>query len=709
MMYCQIVLQYKNLRGRSKMKKSRIRFKKYLAARILVFAMILSVLSTTSYAGRDEPSVWAKDLVESAIKKGYVPKNFQSGYQNPITQLEAAQLFTAYLEYLTGDKAEDIIRKSRIITTKGGMFKDTSDRAAELTAALEICEPEYRPKFDLSGEIFEKGTFGGNTVICKQFGVFLFTNFLKALGAMDSGDADKDQKSLAAFKDLTGDLFGRDYYAFIINHGIMSGSSKDQFNLDAKLTREQVIGIIEKIDRSELKNGFYSYFNTYSPRSGSLYPYHLESLPNAIQFPYRGKGAAYLFSIGRGNDGWHKQMTLKLPEQKQDITLDNRDFYQSGWAFEVATQLADALADEHGNIHVAFVLRTAMFNEEFDQSKVPMLIIRSYSPSGKTLSTNKIYAKNISGLKNLGRFADYGSFEMEYKNGTYRIFAIAENIGRTERRAVVMTVKGGNATAEYVLGNPKALVREQDVIYSETFGGYVYAILANEGEERGYNIVLPNGKVYNTFHIWQKPNFSMKNSDDFDSDLYADLGGIVDTTKGLMLVGAANREISSGALTGNRDVFVQVITKEQTSSSISSTGAFLSFFGGEERTGISNLPSEKTITDKGVIWLTQLSKNEVALDPKLVKVGENIIILWNVRPFESKNGYLSFPYEKREIGYYAILGPTGHILQAPTRLPKFTVLGQTDMPVEHQGALYWLSGGNGIRFVKFNLPFKGNK
>lgn len=48
-----------------------------------------------------------------------------------ITKLEMAQLFTAYLEYLTGDKVEDIIRKSRISNAKKGMMNDTSDRAAE--------------------------------------------------------------------------------------------------------------------------------------------------------------------------------------------------------------------------------------------------------------------------------------------------------------------------------------------------------------------------------------------------------------------------------------------------------------------------------------------------------------------------------------------------------------------------------------------------
>lgn len=91
-------------------------------------------------------------------------------------------------------------------------------------------------------------------------------------------------------------------------------------------------------------------------------------------------------------------------------------------------------------------------------------------------------------------------------------------------------------------------------------------------------------------------------------------------------------------------------------------------------------------------------------------MGENVVVLWNVRPFLIKEDELRFPYEKREVAYYAIVGPDGKILREATRLPKFTILGRSDMPVEYKDSLYWVAGGlKGVRFVEFKPMMKGKK
>lgn len=99
-----------------------------------------------------------------------------------ITKLEMAQLFTAYLEYLTGDKVEDIIRKSRISNAKKGMMNDTSDRAAELMIALDVLYAESSPRFDMTDELIEKGVFNGSEDINKGLGAYYL---LRLLGAAE--------------------------------------------------------------------------------------------------------------------------------------------------------------------------------------------------------------------------------------------------------------------------------------------------------------------------------------------------------------------------------------------------------------------------------------------------------------------------------------------------------------------------------------------
>ncbi|MDO4754042.1 MAG: hypothetical protein Q4A41_03465 [Bacillota bacterium] len=679
-------------------------FKRQIMAFILALSMIFTTataFSNLSFAG-EEPSDWAKKAVESALKKGYVPPRLKGHYRKQLNRTELAQLVGAYIEYALGDSLDEIVLRSRLDRAKKGIFSDTDDRAVEVITTLGIMYAEYDPKYDRFEQLEEKGKFGGNEMVTRSEAIITMYALLEALGIADSGDLNTDEKIMEKFTDWEYPSFNY-MFAPIFNHGIVS-SAGNKLNIYDKVTSEQFIFMLEKIDNSKMRNGYHSYLNTYCPRIGVIDPNYLNPLPMGIQFLYMDKGPAYLFSLGKGNDGWHKLMSLRLPGKEEDITLDNRDLYldakgEAKWAFEVGLELGDAVSDEKGNIHVAFVLRTAMFNEKLDLNKVPMLIIRKYAPDGKVLGTNQIFAKDFSGLKNLGRIANDGSFEMEIRNGKYEIAAIAEDINRTERRAVAVTASGNSAKARYLLANPKAMVREQDMLYSKKFGGYVYATLANEGEQRGFNIITSDGTAYNTFHVWQKPNFRLNTSSDFYEEFPAELGGLVETSKGLLLVGAANRGFGPEIYTGNRDIFVQVMTKTATPNASH-------FLGGEVRTGISNLPAEKKVTDYGVIWLTKLGKDELALDPKVVSYGDKVVVLWNVRKTEIRDQVFDFTEKSKFLPYFAILRADGTILQAPGRLPEFMVLGQSDMPVFFKNQLYWIAGGfKGLRYQKFN-PMK---
>lgn len=168
---------------------------------------------------------------------------------------------------------------------------------------------------------------------------------------------------------------------------------------------------------------------------------------------------------------------------------------------------------------------------------------------------------------------------------------------------------------------------------------------------------------------------------------FAQLGGLAETSKGVVLVGASAKSISEVAKTEKQNLFIQVFDPlaKNLSSSV--------FVGGSTRSGATsfdindnnNLPLTE-ISDYGVNWLTNYTdKNVIA--PQVVVGDDRIIILWT----ENSRSYSE--------AFYMVLTAGGEIITPATSLGRLK-LNSYEMPIYYNGLVYWAYAYNGkIRVV----------
>ena len=171
----------------------------------------------------DEPSSWAKPIMEKAITAGLVPASLQKDWQKPISRQETATLVVSFLEAKTGKNLNQILLENNV-TIDILAFTDTKDYNVLAVNALDIVTGFPGGEFRPSG-----------TLTRAQATVFVY-NIARVLG-YDTGDYN------SAFSD-TVNHWAAKFVGFAAEKGIVAGVGNNKFNPDGTLTKEQLIAIL---------------------------------------------------------------------------------------------------------------------------------------------------------------------------------------------------------------------------------------------------------------------------------------------------------------------------------------------------------------------------------------------------------------------------------------------------------------------------------
>lgn len=224
----------------------------------------------------------------------------------------------------------------------------------------------------------------------------------------------------------------------------------------------------------------------------------------------------------------------------------------------------------------------------------------------------------------------------------------------------------------------------QRVIYSEMADDFIFAS-HGDAYSRGFRINNSAGLYGDDdeviFHFYLEANAGYNMF--VVNRTFAQLGGLLETGDGVVLVGASAKSISEKAKEEKQNLFVQVFDPNSESVSRSM------FVGGEERSGATsfdiydNQNSPLTpVTDYGVHWLTD-NKDFDVVAPHAVAAEDRIVILWT-----EMKGIMPE-------AYYTVLSSAGETITPPTSLGVGRQLNSNEDPIYHDGTIYWASAYNG--------------
>lgn len=161
---------------------------------------------------KEQPSVWAVELVNEAIEKGIVPEIFQTKYTQNTTRAEFCALAVQVYETITGTEVEGRVT-----------FTDTQDVNVEKAAALGV----------VSG--IGDGKFGPENELTREQAAVMLSQLADALNMpLAQGEAD-----FADRNEISG--WAAKFVGGIQKAGIMNGVGDNRFAPQDKYTHEQSI------------------------------------------------------------------------------------------------------------------------------------------------------------------------------------------------------------------------------------------------------------------------------------------------------------------------------------------------------------------------------------------------------------------------------------------------------------------------------------
>ena len=450
----------------------------------------------------------------------------------------------------------------------------------------------------------------------------------------------------------------------------------------------------------------------YDPEdSGDSYSYrrnvkigftHVEAVANwarvspVQQFLYQNEGMAYAYVDEEKNH-------LRIITPGREISVEMK-----------YSLLGDVISDDDGNFYVVWG-KTG--NETTDQT----VFISKYSPAGVHIRTTGFVGGSPgSGSNTKAPFAA-GNCDSAIHNGVLMVnYARTMYNGHQSCNVVAVNTEDMSPYSFEPLIWDKNTPHipyvshsfNQSVIYSKIADDFVFA---NHGDayDRGFIVEKLRKEMYvdydklsyeskypplNIFHFYLQPN---ANYDMYIvNKTFAQLGGLAETSKGVVLVGASVKSIGEAASKEVQNLFVQIFNP------LSGKVSPSMFVGGSTRIGETSTDINDNVSkpltkvaDYGVIWLTNYTERD-AIAPQVVVGDDRIIILWSRRrsQVETKDGAYSME------SFYMVLSADGQVIAPETSLGSLK-LNSYEQPVYHNGSVYWVySDRNRLRVA--SLPIE---
>jgi len=151
----------------------------------------------------------------------------------------------------------------------------------------------------------------------------------------------------------------------------------------------------------------------------------------------------------------------------------------------------------------------------------------------------------------------------------------------------------------------------------------------------------------------------------------AQLGGIAETSTGVVLVGASVKGMTQSTYSKSKNLFVAYADTSQ------------KIPGGVSRKGTC---ADESVTDKGIKWLTNYGGSYEVQNPQVAATDDDrVIVLWE------KFDKSSYQFVQ---SYYMIISANGKVLQKATPMSKIR-LNSCEEPLYLNGAIYWVTADNG--------------
>lgn len=383
------------------------------------------------------------------------------------------------------------------------------------------------------------------------------------------------------------------------------------------------------------------------------------SISSVQQFSYKNEGLAYAY----------------IENNRLQITTPNKQL-----TIEVKYPLlGDIISDDDGNFYIVWGKEGVLNTDE-------TIFISKYSPEGAHIKTLGFVGKSVMGADGNTQIPfDAGNCVSAIGNGYLMVnYARLMYSGHQSNNVIGINLSDITPIKHESLWDIPYTSHSfnQSVIWSENSADFIYAD-HGDAYDRGFVVTSDAGeKLLFTFYLESNANYNMF----VVNRTFAQLGGLAETSKGVVLVGASAKSIGESAKKESQNLFVQIFNPHAQEVSPSM------FVGGTTRTGTTsfdindnnNGPLTK-VTDYGVHWLTNYTDTNV-IAPQVVVANDHIVILW-----ATENDT-----------FYMVLSANGDILTPATSLGGIP-LNSFERPVYHNGAVYWTYAYDGklrIRSIK---------
>lgn len=222
---------------------------------LILLTMVIGAVPVYAAEG-DTPSSWAKDFVEDAIEKGYVPAHLQGSYQQPITREEFAELFVTAVFSEVNKKQMDSLGSG--YKSALGFNNLTVDTFLERVSTSEVftdTENKYVKVANIFGMVngVGGGKFNPDGLITREQAAIMFVNYFQTVYSPGGYDA---YETLSDIEDASS--WAEDAVAWAYGAGFLNGTrnfkvekgkviEKGFFDTKGSLTREQAIIVISRL------------------------------------------------------------------------------------------------------------------------------------------------------------------------------------------------------------------------------------------------------------------------------------------------------------------------------------------------------------------------------------------------------------------------------------------------------------------------------